>query len=361
MIDIINAHKQKYAEAVLITGKLFKEENTELDSYASLDKIVRYNKSSSFQRIYTWLTATIQILFKILFKYRKEELFIVSNPPFATLLPLFFKNKFSLLIFDIYPDILISHKMLKENSFIAIRWKKANKKVYNKATTIFTISEGMADNLSKYTDRKKIKVIPNWSNTSFLKPIDKAKNPFIKANQMENKFIVLYSGNMGLTHDIETIINIADKLREEKEILFLLIGEGEKKRKIEKMIENLGLKNCLMLPFQKTEILPFSLGSADIGIVSLDNASSLLSVPSKTYGLMAVGTTLLCIGDKASELGKLTEKYQLGETFDKNAVNAIASFILEVRNNKDLHSFYCNNARKASQNFTPKNAFLYLK
>jgi glycosyltransferase involved in cell wall biosynthesis len=361
MTDIVNVHKQKYAEAVLITGKLFKEQNTELDQYASLDMIIEYNKSSSFQRIYTWLIATVQILFLIWVKYRKDELFIVSNPPFTSLLPLFFSNKFSLLIFDTYPDILISHKILKDNSFLSIYWKRANKKIYNNASNIFTISEGMAENLSQYIDRQKIKVIPNWTDTSFLRPVDKAENPFIKENQIENKFIVLYSGNMGITHDIETIIDVADRLKEEKEILFLFIGDGVKKRKIEKMIEEKGLENCLMLPFQKPDILPFSLGSADIGIVSLDNVSSLYSVPSKTYGLMAIGTTLLCIGNKKSELGKLTEKYQLGEIFDKNAVNEIADFILKIKNDKDLHAFYCLNARKASQNFTQENALFYIK
>jgi glycosyltransferase involved in cell wall biosynthesis len=359
MVDIINAYKSQYKEAAIITGKL-NETNTPLDTYAYLDKIIQYNKTSSLKRICTWIIASVQILFKILFKYRKADLFIVSNPPFATLLPLFLKNKFSLLIYDTYPDILIAHKIFKENSLVSNYWKRANRKTYNKAANLFTISESMADNLSQYVDRKKIKVIPNWSHISYLKPINKADNPFVKEYKIENKFIVLYSGNMGATHDVETIVKVADELKKEQEILFIFIGGGAKKVKIEKMIKDLSLDNCLMLPFQKPDVLPFSLGSADVGIVTLDVSSSLLSMPSKTYNLMAVGATLLCIADQKSELGELVEKYHLGKIFNKESIAEMGSFILEVKNNKELHSFYCTNAQNASQYFTSQNALLYL-
>jgi glycosyltransferase involved in cell wall biosynthesis len=360
MIDIINAHKKQYEQAVLIAGRVFMG-GTGLDSYASIDKIIAYDKKTSLLRIATWLIATVQIFFKILFKYKNNDLFIVSNPPFSCLLMLFFKNKFSLLIYDTYPDVLIQHKVLRENSIIAKCWKKANKKIFGKAFKIYTISEGMANNLSQYIDRHRIKIIPNWSNTSLIKPIPKEGNPFIKEHGIENKFIILYSGNMGATHDVETIVNVANKLRHEKEISFLLIGEGVKKKKIKKMIDDLSLDNCLMLPFQKADLLSCSLSSADIGVVTLDEASSLLSVPSKTYNLMAAGTTLLCIGEKNSELNTLTEKYGTGKTISKKSEDEIVSFILEVKNNKQLHSFYCNNSLIASQFFTPKNAILYLE
>jgi glycosyltransferase involved in cell wall biosynthesis len=359
MVDIINAYKNKYKKAILIVGKLVIQD-AELDPYASIDKIIGYNRSSTFLRIYSWLVGTIQIFFLILFKYRTGDLFIVTNPPFSPFLPLFFKNKFSLLIYDIFPDVLY-HKIIKENSVIAKCWKKINKKVYHKAAYIFTLSEGMASALSQYTDRNKIRVVPNWTNTSFLCPIDKDKNTFIKEHKIESKFIVLYSGNMGTTHNIETIINIANKLKDEKDILFLLIGEGAKKKKIENMIVELVLKNCLMLPFQKSEIIPFSLSSADIGIVTLDEKIPLVSVPSKTYNLMAVGATLLCIGGKKSELNNLIEQYQIGKIFDTKSEDEMVSFILNVKNNKDIHSFYSSNARKASQNFTSQNAFLYIE
>jgi glycosyltransferase involved in cell wall biosynthesis len=362
MIDIVNAfyNSGKYDHVALITGKLNKQ-NIELALSISLDKIKEYDKSSLFSRIYSWAIASIQIFFKLLFKYKNYDLFITSNPPFSTVLPLFLKNKFSLLIYDIYPDILINHRLLKDKFFVTRCWKNANRKVYKKAANIFTISEGMANRLSQYIDKNKIKVIPNWSDTNFLKPIAKEDNPFISNHGLENKFIVLYSGNMGATHDLETIIDVAEKLKNEKDILFLLIGDGFKKEIIESRVKKSSLENCLLLPFQKQENLPYSLGSADIGVITLDKETSSLSVPSKTYSLLAAGVPLLCITTSCSEISRITEEFQIGKTFKPDDVEKITEFILEMRRNKYLHNQYCLNARKASGNFTPRNAFLYIE
>ena len=361
MVDIVNAFGIKYEKLELITGTKGGEKYlAELSDNVILDKIISYDKSSTFKRIFTWLWGWFQIWLKLIFKYRTAELFIVSNPPIATLLPLFCRNPYSFLIYDAYPDVLISTGICKANSLIVCWWKKLNIKLYHKARNIYTIGNGMAKCLSQYVEMDRIHIIPNWANVSYLKPCAKIDNIFLKEQKLTDKFIVLYSGNLGNTHKVETIVEVAEKLKKEQDIYFIIIGEGGKKKKIESMIEENKLNNCRLLPWQPVEKLPYSIGAADVGVITLDLLASKLSVPSKTYAMMAVGCALLCIAGKDSELKEIVEEYQVGEIFNPNEIERISNFILEMKNDVEKLEYYKQNARKAALNFTPDNARQYL-
>ncbi len=361
MVDIVNAFGTKYEHLVLITGTKGGEKyQAGLLEKVKVDKIISYEKNTTFRRIFTWLWGWLQIWFKIILKYRKADLFIVSNPPMATLLPLFCRNPYSFLIYDTYPDVLVSTGVCRADSFIVRWWKKQNRKLYRKARNIYTIGEGMAECLTQYTEKEKIKIIPNWADVSFLKPCSKADNPFLKEYGLSDKFIVLYSGNLGNTHSVETIVEVAERLRYEQDICFVIIGEGGKKKKIGQMVEEKGLNNCRLLPWQPVERIPYSLGAADVGVITLDLSASALSVPSKTYAMLAVGCALLCIAGRDSELGGIVGKYQAGEIFAPDEVDRIADFVLGMKNDAEKLERYKRNARKAALDFTPENARQYV-
>lgn len=361
-VDIVNAFGEKFGNLTLLTGKKNNEDYLKaLDRKVKTDFIVSYNKKTTLKRILTWGWGTFQIWWKVVTKYRKTELFIVSNPPMATLVPLFCRNPYSLLIYDTYPDVLIHSGILKPGSWIARWWKRKNMKLYKNALYVYTIGDGMAGCLRQYVEEQKIKVIPNWANTSVLKLVDKTDNLFIKQYKLEDKFVVLYSGNLGNTHKIETIVEVAERLKQERNIVFVIIGEGAKKKKIEEMVRDKALQNCFLLPYQSLDRLPHSLGAADIGIITLDLSASALSVPSKTYSMLAVGSALLCIAGRDSELAGIVEKYQVGEIFEPEEVKRIADFVLRMKNDAVKLECYKQNARKAALDFTPENARRYVE
>ena len=215
MVDIIYAFKDKYKNITLITGDL-NIRNKELPASVKVFKILSPKRNSSAQRILTWTWGFIQIYWKLLLTSRKTDLFIVSNPPMATLLPLFFRNKYKLLLFDIYPDALIEHKILSKKSFVIRLWAKLNRKVFSQAEEIFTLTEGMKLRASKYVNNSKVTVIPIWTDNAFFKQIKESENIFIREQQLENKFIVMYSGNLGHTHNIEALVDLAFALRDEE-------------------------------------------------------------------------------------------------------------------------------------------------
>lgn len=359
MIDIVNAFVSQYKETALIAGSI-KQNERQLNPSTKVDKIIAYNRTSIFKRLLTWIWGTIQIYFKLLFKYRGWYVVYVTNPPLCYLLSLCLKNPFSIIVYDIYPDAL-TNIGIKETNILYRKWIKWNNKLFAKADVIYTLSSGMKKQLSSYTNDSKIISIPNWSASNNLKPIEKESNIFIKDNNLNDKFIVIYSGNIGNTHNVEYIIEVAKKIKENNNIQFLIIGEGGKKKILENKVAEYGLNNCTFLTWQSVEMMPYSLASADVAVITLNDDTASLSVPSKTYNLLAVGAPLLCIAPKASELNNLISEYNNGRCFDKNDIGEMSKFILDIHNNQELKDELSHNSLEASKQFTYKNAEKYLQ
>lgn len=355
--DIINEFSKAGYRCTLLTGIY----NNQLEHGTKTVVLKKYDRSSVKNRLTTWIIFTWQS-WQYLRKHKKEDLFIVTNPAFATLLPLWVKNPYSLLIYDTYPDALVSTGTLSASNFFVKWWVKKNKnQIYRYAKNIYTLSESMASALVQYTPRDKIQVISNWADTSFLKPIEHKDNKWLVEKGMKDKFIVLYSGNIGNTHKVETLVDVANALKENKDIQFIIIGDGGKKDVVKTKIEELGVQNVLLLPYQEKCVIPYSLGAADIGVITLDEKSSGVSVPSKTYSMMAVGSCLMCIASKNSELSALVNEYDCGQVFSSDDIRGMAGFILEMASNKDLLNQKKTNSRKASLNYTPQNAKKYVE
>ena len=358
MIDIVNAYAEHYDEVVLLAGSI-KVTERQLSDKVKIKKIIAYNRSSSIKRIFTWGWGSLQIFNRLLFKYRKHEVVYVTNPPMAYLSSLLVKNPFSIIVYDTYPDAL-SNIGIKKTNWIYKKWSKWNKKLFSKAKKIVTLSEGMADCLSNYVERDKIAVIPNWASKESFHPIAKNENPFVKEQGLESKFTVLYSGNMGFTHNVETIVEIAKQLKDNSQIHFMLIGDGKKKAELLRMAQSYGLKNCTFLDWQPVDKLQFSLASADLGVITLNDETALVSVPSKTYNLLAVGAPLLCIVPEVSELSSLVAKYKNGSCFQANQIMEIADFIEKLASDKETQDLMVKRSLEASKNFTFANAKLYV-
>ena len=363
-IDIANAFSERNVSTQLYTGQVEK-------TYADISKAVTtkkcygYDRSTSIKRILSWTVFTVQIFFKLLFSNHKQHLLLVSNPPMGPFVGLIlnklFKQPYSVLIYDIYPDALVNFGVVKKDSFVVKMWSRLNRSLLNKADKVFTISNYMADTLKTYYERhENMVIIPNWVNNAFIKPLPKSENWFVEKYKLEDKFVVLYSGNMGVTHDIESIVEAAEKLIDKSDIQFVLIGDGAKKEKIEKIIVENNLTNVLILPFQDPDVIPFSMASADISIVTLAEGAGSLSVPSKTYYMMATGSAIVAVAQQDSELAYLIDQHKLGVSVPPRDSINLAKEILEISKDKERYQSYRKNALETSKQFTPKNAFEYV-
>ena len=360
-IDIINAFVEsgKFDKVALVAGSV-RVQNKDLAGEVNWTKICKYNRGASWKKALSWLLGTVQIAFLLLSRYRKYEVFYVSIPPTAYLLSSFLNNPFSILIYDIYPDALKTYK-ISERNFLYRLWVGWNKKILPQAHRVYTLSEGMAAVLGKYLPKEKVTVIPNWSDVSLFQPVAKKENSFVAEHRLENKFVVQYSGNIGYTHNVEVLVELAKELQHQKDILFQIIGRGERTAAIKALVKEYKLQNVELLPFQADEILPYSLAAADLAVITLNDETAMVSVPSKTYNLLAVGVPLLCVASNKSELNRLVTLCGNGKCYEANRMGEMADFILELKNSPEMLKSYKINSRKASSNFTSQNAQYYLQ
>ncbi|RZJ76709.1 MAG: glycosyltransferase WbuB [Flavobacterium sp.] len=356
-IDIINEFAKGYDDIALIAGSI-RVQDIPMDEKVKWSKIVKYDRGNPKKKFLSWFLGTVQIFFLLLFKYRKYEVFYITIPPSAYLLSLVLPNKFSVLVFDVYPDVLQIYN-ISEKSLIYRSWVKWNKKLFRKAHRVFTIGEGMARLLDAYMNRDNMKVIPLWSGLTKIKPIAKHENQWLIDLGLQDKFIVQYSGNIGYTHNVEILVELAKEFRNNTAIHFLIIGRGERVNHIKELIAKYELKNCTLLPFQPDDVLNYSLAAADLGVVILDEKSAHVSLPSKIYNLQAVAVPMLGISTLDSELNTHLQLFDNGRCFTASDTHGMVAFINEMSGDKNKIKEFSDNSRRAAVNFTIANAKKY--
>lgn len=215
-----------------------------------------------FSKVISSIFFLIGALWHVIFSIPSNtSILIASNPPYAGIIGILFKivhrGKYYFLLQDIFPESAVMSGIIKEKSVL---YKFFGKLIYttckySKYTIV--LSSSMQEFLEKkYPDLKpQIKVIENWAIED-IPTINKQENDFAKQHKLDGIFTVLYSGNLGRLHDIETIAEAAKILKNEP-IKFVFIGGGAKTKIVKQASENYRLQNILLLPYQPRELLPF--------------------------------------------------------------------------------------------------------
>jgi hypothetical protein len=352
-IDVINSFTADFNEIALITGSI-RVQDIPPDKKIKVNLIARYDRGNTIKKSFSWLLGTIQIYFLLGTRYRKYDKFYFTIPPTSYLLAHHFRAPFVIYAYDLYPEALISFG-ISSNNLIYRWWTSRNRKVFSKAVRIFTLSEKMKSQILKYSGKDNITVVPNWTAFAGLPGISKSENRLIASYNLQGKFIVQYSGNIGQTHKVEILIDLAEKLRPYDKILFLIIGRGERLKTITSMIEEKKLLNCMVLPFRKDEDLFDSLCAADLAVVTLDDKTPDISVPSKTYNIMAAGLPVMSIAEEESEISRMVETHQIGRNFNKSDLSGMSNFILELSVSPERRDSFAARSLIAAQSYTRSN------
>ncbi len=316
------------------------------------------NKNTIFGRTINTLSFIVSISIKLLFSERKAVNLIVSNPPFlhfiGYLLYLLRKQKYVLLIYDIYPDVAVTLGYFNPGSIIVRIWNWFYKKTIEKSAKTIVLSEGMKELiLSKFQDKKiienKMSIIHNWADDKFLRVIPKNENPFIKKNNLSGKFILLYSGNLALYNDFDTILAAAKQITDPS-ILFLLIGDGGRRKEIEKYIVNNSLQNVKIMDYLPLKDLPYSISSGDALFISVRDGINGINMPSKLYTIMACGKPMLALGMKGGDVNQMIDNAGCGIFIEQGDVEGLIKAIDYYRNNPEAALIHGSNGRKYLEN-----------
>ena len=348
-VDLLTLALYNIGEIEIVTGSNVKgnviSKTPIYDSRNTLSKLISWVKY--FFYVLDWIRKN---------KKKKYDLIIcVSNPPINSYIGLklkkIFKSKFVYMNWDLYPQIISSTFNNSIIHFMCNLWEKWNESNYQMIDKILTIGNIMAESICKNIKLNNIDVIPVSVNVKKLKPIEKQNNEFIKKYGLENKFIVLYSGKMGVGHNVEIILDSAKILLSREYIKFIFIGGGAKYNKIEHFIYQNKCSNILLLPWQPEDIFPLSIACGDIGIVSQEVNVSHLFMPSKTYSMMACGEAIVGICTEHDDLYKTIKECKCGETVTDNNPETLANIILKLSDDKNTLFSYKRSSRIASETF----------
>ncbi len=265
--------------------------------------------------------------------YRGETLLLTTEPPYLLLIGYFAKLIFNLpyvcLLYDLYPDIAIQLNVLSEKHWLARFWNWINLKIWDQAKAIIVLSPTMKKRIVSKNPNlaPKIRVIHSWCDPDYIIPKPKTENPFAIRYNLVKPFTILYSGNMGRCHDMETIMAAAWELRKDS-VQFVFIGGGVKYDDCyARMIQEWGLTNCLFLPFQPKKNLPNSLTACDLSLVTISKGMEGLVAPSKLYGMLSAGRAIAAICEEHSYLNQLIREAGCGQSFVNGDSQGLAEYI----------------------------------
>lgn len=211
----------------------------------------------------------------------------------VALLKLLYRCPTVLNLQDILPEAAVQTGLISHPLAIRV-FEVLEKFAYCTATQISVIAEGFRQNLlGKGVPADKMEIISNWVDVHFIRPMDKYDNDFRRANGLEDKFVVLYSGNIARTQGIRTVIRAATKLQHIKDLVFVIVGEESQLAELDQYRQELGLHNVLLRPFAPRQALPDMLAAADVGLIMQKRNVVGFNMPSKTQVLLASGRPIL--------------------------------------------------------------------
>ena len=298
------------------------------------------SRSGNFSRLLNAFLVAVLISFRLLFA-RNQIIIVDSTSPFLLaitfIIRLIKKTPYIVIVHDVYPDIAIKLGVISNNSLSAFIWRKIYRIVYRWSSKIVVLGSTMQKIVSRDLNKRtkdKMVIIPNWADGSVIQPSSIEKEKFKKQFGFEDSFVVIYSGNMGLTHDIDTILKSAQELVKNPKILYLLIGGGGQFNSAAKFISDKELKNVKILPYQAEDMFPKYLASSDVSLVTLAQGMEGLSVPSKIYSSLAAGLPIIGILNKSSEVASIINESECGYISSPGDVDMLVDAIQQLYSNK---------------------------
>lgn len=318
-------------------------------------------QSSLSRRLLNWAVFTIVASLTLLVSSpdKDREVIFVSNPPVLPVAMWIVCRirgwEYTYIVYDLYPDQPIELGYLSENGILGRLWKFGNRRALLAAQHVVTLGPVMTERVSRNAgpefDTDKVRIIHNWEEETFIKPMNKEENWFSKEHDLVDTFTIFYSGNIAHFHDLETLVKAAAEV-ERDDLQVLIIGEGDNKQNVVQLAEELGLRGDTVrfLPYQPWEDLPYSLTAGDVSVVTVQEGFEGVCVSSKLYTAMAAGTPVLVIAQPHDDEARLVEKFDAGINVPQEDVEGVADAVEQWAENPSLVERHGENAREAFEN-----------
>jgi len=214
-------------------------------------------------------------------------------------------------IMDIYPDLAFELGVLRRGSVLGRVLFRLSRFALSHADAVIALGRNMERRL-RAAGAPNLTVVHNWADGEAIRPRREAGARLREEWGWTDRFVLLYSGNLGLAHEFDTLLDAAEMLRTEPRVLFAFVGEGPQRTRLEREVTRRGLSNVELRPHLPRRRLGESLPAGDAHLVTLLDRVAGLVVPSKIYGILAAGRPTVFVGPEASEVDEILREGACG-------------------------------------------------
>jgi colanic acid biosynthesis glycosyl transferase WcaI len=294
-----------------------------------------FGKGSVVGRLADYFTFYLGAAWKLLALPRHDVVMALTTPPLISLLALLACRlkgmRLAALVQDVYPDVGVALGTFSQRSLATRLLDRLNRFVLKRADRVIVLGECMRERIAAKVGPEgegRIDVIHNWADGEKIRPLAEDEcNPFAEEHGLAGRFVVEFSGNLGRVNDFDTPLEAARLLKGREDVVFLFIGDGAKAAEIMEYVHRHELANVRLLPYQPRGNLLYSLAAGDAHLVTLAEGLAGLSVPSKTYGILAAGRPLLFVGDPRSDVARLVAEHRCGEVIPTGDADGLARVV----------------------------------
>jgi colanic acid biosynthesis glycosyl transferase WcaI len=308
------------ADVTVVTGVLHGHEDEPRRVVQNGVEIVRvqstsFERSKLLARASNYVTYLTNALLHGLREQRPDVVLCMTDPPIVADVALVVAKRYAVPLVvisqDVFPEIAVQLKRL-ENP-VAMRLLRSLVSLYlRRADRIVAIGDTMRRRLEeKGAPPERVRVIPNWIDTSRLIPHERV-NWWAQKRGVADKFVVMHSGNVGHAQDLDSLVRAGTFLRDLDDLAIFVIGTGARHAELVALAELLEVEQVTFLYYQARELLPLSLSAADVHVVGLAPGLAGYVVPSRLYGILAVARPVLVAADPESETAQVVERVGCG-------------------------------------------------
>ena len=300
-----------------------------------------FGKRSHLGRLIDYLSFHVLATARVLFSRQADVVVTLTTPPLiglcGRLASALRATKHVNFLMDLHPDAEFECGMIRRRGLAGRFFAVLAGSVLRRADMNVVLGRFQGARVRNWgVDRAKITEIPVWSDSEEIAPVPHARNPLRERMGWNDRFVVMYSGNAGLVHVFDEVLDAAERLAQtDPEVLFVFVGGGPRKAEIESGVKAKGLTNVQFLNYFDRSELRYSLTAADVHFMSLGPQHVGVAVPGKLYGILAAGRPVLFVGSRQSDSAGTIMEAQAGSIFGIGEGSKLAAEIRELKSNPD--------------------------
>lgn len=315
----------------------------------------RFPRTSFVGRFANYITYFVAAFWASMRLPRADIVVTLTDPPIIGLVAWATSRRmgarFVFLCQDIFPEVA---NLLEDfrSRVVDVILQRVNCFLVKRADRIVALGDAMKLRLveGKDADPSKISVIHNWADTEAISPAPKT-NAFSTAHGLADKFVVMHAGNIGLSQNLDRLIDVASRMRDLQDVVFVFVGDGVRREALQRKVAGLGLANVRFLPYQPRETMRQSYATSDVFVISLKPGLAGYIVPSKLYGILAAGRPYVAAVETGTEVAAITREYDCGAVVAPGDVGGMVHEITRLHGDPKRRERLGRNARRASVHF----------